>query len=229
MPPHLGDGHSHDPFDAEDGVDGLGLSLRPQIDLDGVTCLNEDRPNMGRDVLKLHEERLSSDPFLRSQEDDPELLLYIPFSESVTVTHLTVRSEGGGDDNDFPTAPPRTVKVFSDRDDIDFDMARELNPQCTVDLLPPEHFEDGTTDYALRPAGRFQNINSLTLFFQDNFASIRLDDEDDEVSTLVTYIGVKGRGMRCKRVPVNALYETRGMKKDHKTPGADFGTFSEIG
>ena len=67
-------GHSHD---HEHSGDDLGLSLRPQIDLDSVKCLNEDAPNMGRAVLKLHEERLSAEPFLRSQEDDPELLLYI--------------------------------------------------------------------------------------------------------------------------------------------------------
>jgi hypothetical protein len=184
---------------------------------------------MGRDILKLHEERLSTDPFLRSQEDDPELLLYIPFTEAVTITHLAIRSVPGDDDDDFPTAPPRTVKVFSDRDDIDFEMARELSPQCQVDTLPPDHFVEGTIDYPLRPAGKFQNVSSITLFFEDNFAAGRLDDANDEVSTIVTYVGVKGKGSRQKRMAVEAVYETRGMKKDHKVPGADFGTQNEIG
>mmetsp|Transcript_19882 Transcript_19882/g.43189 ORF Transcript_19882/g.43189 Transcript_19882/m.43189 type:complete len:227 (-) Transcript_19882:253-933(-) len=222
--PHGCDGHSHDDEQAEDS---LGLSLRPQIDLDGVKCLNEERPNMGHDVLKLHEERLTADPFLRSQEDDQELLLYIPFSEAVTITHLSVRSESR-DFEDFPAAPPRTVKVFSDRDDIDFDLARELSPQCQIDLLPPDHFVEGTLDYQLRPAGRFQNISSLTLFFVDNFAGGLLD-ADDEVSTIVTYVGIKGKGSRQKRMAVDAIYETRGMKKDHKVPGGDFGMQNEIG
>jgi len=223
---HECDGHSHD---HEHAGGGLGTSLRPQIDLDGVKCLNEDRPHMGRDVLKLHEERLSADPFLRSQEDDPELLLYIPFTEAVTITHLAIRSVPGDDDDDFPTAPPRTVKVFSDRDDIDFEMVRELSPQCQVDTLPPDHFVEGTIDYPLRPAGKFQNVSSITLFFEDNFAAGRLDDANDEVSTIVTYVGVKGKGSRQKRMAVEAVYETRGMKKDHKVPGADFGTQNEIG
>ncbi len=220
--PHECDGHDHD----HEHEGGLGTSLRPQIDLDGVTCLNEDRLNMGREVLKLHEERMSTDPFLRSQEDDPELLLYIPFSEAVTITHLAVRSVTGSEDDEFPTAPPRTIKVFSDRDNIDFDMARELAPQCKVDLLPPEHFVEGTIDYPLRPAGKFQNVSSITIFFQDNFAT--LDDEED-VSTIVTYVGVKGKGSRQKRMAVDAVYETRGMKKDHKVPGAEFGASNEIG
>ncbi len=226
--PHGCDGHSHDYGDTSDG---LGLSLRPQIDLEGVKCLNEDHPNMGRDVLKLHEERLTADPFLRSQEDDPELLLYIPFTEAVTVTYLSVRSVpmNDNDDNDFPTAPPRTVKVFSDRDNIDFEMARELAPQCKIDLVPPDHFVEGTVDYPLRPAGKFQNVSNITLFFEDNFASGRLDDGDDELSTIVTYVGVKGKGSGQKRMAVEAVYETRGMRKDHKVPGAEFGTQNEIG
>lgn len=223
--PHGCDGHSHD---HEHSGGGLGLSLRPQIDLQGVKCLNEDRPNMGRDILKLHEERLSADPFLRSQEDDPEILLYIPFTEAVTITHLAVRSVPRNDD-DFPTAHPRTIKVFSDRDDIDFEMARELDPQCQVNALPPEHFTEGTIDYPLRPAGKFQNVSSLTLFFEDNFAAGLLDGTDGDISTIVTYVGVKGKGSRQKRMAVEAVYETRGMRKDHKVPGADFGTQNEIG
>lgn len=221
------DGHEHD---HEHATDDLGLSLRPQIDFQGVTCLNEDRLNMGRDILKLHEERLSADPFLRSQEDDPELLLYIPFTEAVTITHLSVRSVPGNDDDDFPTAPPRTIKVFSNRDDIDFDMARELDPYCQVDAVPPEHFVEGTIDYPLRPAGKFQNVSSITLFFEDNFATAGLlDGSGEDVSTIVTYVGLKGKGSRQKRMAVDAVYETRGMKKDHQVPGADFGAQNEIG
>eukprot|EP00531_Pseudo-nitzschia_arenysensis_P011184 CAMPEP_0116135056 /NCGR_PEP_ID=MMETSP0329-20121206/10987_1 /TAXON_ID=697910 /ORGANISM="Pseudo-nitzschia arenysensis, Strain B593" /LENGTH=228 /DNA_ID=CAMNT_0003629831 /DNA_START=31 /DNA_END=717 /DNA_ORIENTATION=+ len=224
--PHECDGHDHD---HEQSGGGLGTSLRPQIDMTGVTCLNEDRPNMGRDILKLYEERLSAEPVLRSQEDDPELLLYIPFTEAVTITHLSVRSVSNDDDDEFPTAPPRTIKVFSDRDNIDFDMARDLAPQCKVDLLPPEHFVEGTIDYPLRPAGKFQNVSSITIFFQDNFASGLLDDSGEDVATIVTYVGIKGKGSRQKRMAVDAVYETRGMKKDHQVPGAEFGAHNHIG
>ena len=224
--PHGCDGHEHDYGDTSDG---LGLSLRPQINLDEVRCLNEDRPNMGRSVLKLHEDRLSADPFLRSQEDDPELLLHIPFTEAVTITHLSLRCVPDSGNDDFPTSPPKTIKVFSNRDNIDFDMARELEPQCKVDCIPPDHFPEGTIDYPLRPAGKFQNVSSVTLFFEDNMAAGALDGSGDDVSTIVTYVGVKGKGSGQKRMAVEAVYETRGMKKDHKVPGADFGTQNEIG
>lgn len=202
----------------------MGLSLRPQIDFDGVKCLNEDTSGMGQDILKLHEERLSAEPYLKSQEDDPEILLHIPFTEAVTITKISIRSSPPSSiDDDFPTAPPRTVKVFSNRDDIDFEMARELTPHCQVDALPPEHFTEGTLDYPLRPAGNFRNIYSLTLFFSDNYGN------DDEVSTVITYIGLKGRGSGLKRVAVECVYESQGMPKDHKIPGAEFGTQDRIG
>jgi len=222
--PHLCDGHAHDSSE-----DPLGTSLRPQIDLDAVKCLNEDRPGMGRSILKLHEDRLSGSPFLSSQEDDPELLLYIPFTEAVTITHISVRSVPGSEDGDFPVAPPKNIKIFAERDDIDFDMARELAPNCKIDLLPPHHFVEGTLDYPLRPAGKFQNVSSITIFFEDNYASDVLDDSGDDVSTILTYVGLKGRGSKQKRMAVNAVYETRGMKKDHQVPGGEFGAQNEIG
>ncbi|KAL3894262.1 MAG: hypothetical protein SGARI_007799, partial [Bacillariaceae sp.] len=213
-------GHSHD----HDHGDDLGLSLRPQIDLDVVKCLNEDRPNMGRSILKLHEERLTADPFLRSQEDDPELLLYIPFTEAVTVLSISIRSvpPANSDDN-IPAAPPRTVKLFANRDDLDFDTARELQPDAQIFSLPPEHFVEGTLDYPIRPAGRFQNISSLTLFFTDNH------ERDDEVSTIMTYVGLKGKGSSVKRLAVEAVYESRGMPKDHKVPDGEYGMSNGFG
>jgi hypothetical protein len=165
--------------------------------------------------LKLHEERLSSDPNLKSNEDDSELLLYIPFTEAVTVQSLSIRSVPP---NGIEAAPPRHIKVFSNRDDLDFDTARDMEPQCMLELLPSHHFVEGTIDYPLRPAGRFQNISSLTIMFVDNWAG----DDDDDVSTIVTYVGIKGKGSRQKRMAVETVYESRGMKKDHKVKG-EFG------
>ena len=204
-------GHSHDSSDQDD----LGLSLRPQIDMPLVTCLNEEIPGSGRAVLKLHEERLSTEPYVKSQDDDPELLLYIPFTEAVTVKSLAIRSVSEG----VEAAPPRRIKIFSNRDDLDFDTARDMEPDCKLELLPPFHFAEGTIDYPLRPAGRFQNISSLTIMFLDNYEE---EEGDDEVSTVVTYVGIKGKGSRCKRVAVETVYESRGMKKDHKVKG-EFG------
>lgn len=195
-------GHSHD----HDHGDELGLSLRPQMDLPSVFCLNEVVPHSGRRVLKIHEERLSTNPSLLSPEDDPELLLHIPFTESVSIQSIAVRSMTGHN-----TAPPKTLKLFTNREDLDFETARELPSQMTLELLPPQHFVEGSIDYPVRPAGRFQNVSSLTIFFADNY--------DEDLPTEITFVGLKGKGTRMKRQAVNTVYESRPMPSDHKVPG----------
>eukprot|EP00538_Stauroneis_constricta_P006976 CAMPEP_0119554054 /NCGR_PEP_ID=MMETSP1352-20130426/6638_1 /TAXON_ID=265584 /ORGANISM="Stauroneis constricta, Strain CCMP1120" /LENGTH=225 /DNA_ID=CAMNT_0007600573 /DNA_START=58 /DNA_END=735 /DNA_ORIENTATION=+ len=220
MDPPECNGHSHDHLD--NTSDGLGLTLRPQIDFDGVTCLNESIVGSGKSVFKLYEDRLTDEPHVQSQEDDPELLFYIPFTEGVTIQSISIRSvvtNAGNDDN--ITAPPRTIKLFANRDDIDFAMANEMEPQMELELLPPFHFVDGTIDYPLRPAGRFQGISSLTIFVANNYGAGG-DDDDNDTSTLITYIGLKGRGLKMKRQVVETVYESRGMPSDHKVEG-EFG------
>ncbi len=138
------EGHSHDHEHAEaDGTNaGLGASLRPQIDFPGVQCLNESRPNAGRDVLKLYEERMTADPSLLSQEDpdeDPELLVIVPFTEAVTMKSLCVFShvDAPTGNNNNNTAAPRTVRIYVNRPNLDFDTVRDLEPTATLSLMPP--------------------------------------------------------------------------------------------
>lgn len=209
MDPPECSGHSHD----HEHGDELGMSLRPQFDLDRVVCLNEEVPNSGRAVLKLHEERLTATPSLKSPENDPELLLTIPFTEAVTIQSISVRSAGESSDD---AHPPKTIKIFTNREDLDFDTARELPPQATLELLPPHHFAEGSIDYPLRPAGRFQNVSSVTIYIVDSYGG-------DDTATEVTFVGLKGKGSNMKRRAVETVYESRGMPKDHKVKGEGFG------
>jgi PITH domain len=202
MDPPECSGHSHD----HDNNDDLGVSLRPYIDLLRVSCLNEDVHDSGRSVLKLHEDRLSDTPSLKSTEGDPELILYIPFTETVTVHSISIRSSYDSSN----TSPPRRIKLFVDRNDLDFETARELPPQQQLELLPPDHLPNGTIDYPLRPAGRFQNLSSLSIFVMDNYS------EDGDTSTVLTYVGLKGKGTKMRHGVVTAVYESQGMPKDHK-------------
>lgn len=195
-------GHSHD----HDHTDDLGLSLRTYVDFSAVTCLNEEERDSGKGVIKTHDERLSTHPNLQSPEDDPELLLFIPFTESVTIQSITIRDAVAGAE----TASPRRVKLFTNRDDIDFEMARDMPAQQELELLPPDHVPEGTIDYPCRPAGRFQNISSLTIFVQDNY------DATGESATSLTYVGLKGKGTRMKKHAVDTVYESQGMPEDHK-------------
>lgn len=205
MDPPECSGHSHD---HHDHGDDLGLSLRPQVDLPAVRCLNEELPNSGRAVIKLHEERLSTEPALKSQEDDPELLLFIPFTEAVILQSISIRSVAG--EGVEGVAPPRRIKLFVDRDDLDFETARDMEPQMQLELLPPQHFVEGTIDYPLRPAGRFQGISSLAIYVADNYGG------DDDLSTIITYVGLKGKGTHQKRMAVETVYEVKPMPEKTK-------------
>mmetsp|Transcript_31482 Transcript_31482/g.62740 ORF Transcript_31482/g.62740 Transcript_31482/m.62740 type:complete len:250 (-) Transcript_31482:145-894(-) len=240
------EGHSHDHDHSEPDnatSTGLGTSLRPSIDFSSVICLNESRPNAGRDVLKLYEDRLTPNPSLSSQEDpdeDPELLLVVPFEESVVIKSLCIvshagRGAGNGNDDDV-TAAPRTVRIYVNRPNLDFETVRDLKPEATLTLMPPSHqwsneFASGSIDYPLRPAGRFQNVSEIALYFCDNYnmpdgygASNDMEDYDegDVVPTEISYVGFKGKGTNTKRKAVKAVYETMGMKKDHQVPGAEY-------
>ncbi|KAL7522167.1 hypothetical protein ACHAWX_006866 [Stephanocyclus meneghinianus] len=235
-----GHSHDHEHAEADDTSTALGTSLRPSIEFSSVTCLNESTPGSGKSILKLYEERFTSDPSLTSQDDpdeDPELLLTIPFNEAVAIKSISVLSYA-----DAPifqphrnTAAPRTLKVFVNRQNLDFETARDLEPTAAITLVSPLHQWDtnhsgGTIDYPLRPAGRFQNVTEIALYFCDNYAmpdgfgaSNDLDDYDgDRVPTEITYIGLKGKGTNVKRKAVEAIYETTGMTKDHKVPGAEY-------
>jgi hypothetical protein len=214
MDPTECSGHSHDHEHGED----LGDSLRTCIDLPKVSCLNEEVAGSGRSILKLHEERLSAQPSLQSPEGDAELLLTIPFTEAVTILSITVRNASASTE----TASPRRIKLFTNRDDLDFETAREMPPQQQLELLPPYHFEEGTIDYPCRPAGRFQGISSLTIFVVDNY------DDSGGAGTEITFIGLKGKGTSMKRMAVEAIYETKGMLKDHKVKGEKYGSGSVL-
>jgi hypothetical protein len=202
MDPPECSGHSHD----HDHGDDLGRSLRPYVDFSKTICLNEEVRGSGIDVIKLHEDRLSEYPSVRSPEDDPELILHIMFTEAVTVQSIAIRNAS----NNRETASPKRIKIFTNRDQIDFETAREMSAQQELDLLPPHHVIDGTVDYPSRPAGRFQNISSLTIFFVDNY------DSSGEMGTEITFVGLKGKGSGIKRQAVEAVYESRGMRADHK-------------
>ena len=81
-------------------------------------------------------------------------------------------------------------------------------------MLPPDHFADGTIDYPCRPAGRFKNISSLTIYIVDNY------DDSGEYGTELTYVGLKGKGMGVDAKAVDTVYEAQGMPKDHKVRDA---------
>ncbi|KAH7622446.1 putative PITH domain-containing protein 1 [Nannochloris sp. 'desiccata'] len=167
-----------------------------------VRCLNEAEDGSCRHIFKPWDQRLSTDgPSLLSDDDDPELLLHVPFTGSVKLQALTVIGGPNG-------SSPAKLKVFINRDDLDFSTVTELAPVQEWDLL--ENF-NGQMEYPTQVA-KFNGVHSIDLYFPANFGA---------AATEITFIAFKGEFSERKRQAVEAVYEARPVPSDHKVPGGD--------
>jgi hypothetical protein len=103
------------------------------------------------------------------------------------------------------SSAPKTLKVFINRDDIDFSAATDLSPTQEFELSQTSEIQDISVKRAL-----FGKAQNLTLFFEDNYG-------DDE--TRISYLGFKGDWMQLGRAPSNILYEAAANPSDHAVKG----------
>eukprot|EP01130_Rhizamoeba_saxonica_P013200 TRINITY_DN5603_c2_g2_i1.p1 TRINITY_DN5603_c2_g2~~TRINITY_DN5603_c2_g2_i1.p1 ORF type:complete len:131 (+),score=26.00 TRINITY_DN5603_c2_g2_i1:277-669(+) len=90
----------------------------------------------------------------------------------VTLKGICVIGDDGG-------RSPKTVKLFRNREDIDFDNVEDIDHTQKIAL--PENF-DGEATVLLKPF-KFNNVTSLTMYIQDNYGAD---------TTKIYYIGLKG-------------------------------------
>ena len=103
-----------------------------------VRCLNEAVVGSCQGVFKPWHQRLDlGGAALRSSDDDPELLLHVPFTGAVKLRAISVV---GGPDG----AAPAALRVFINRDDLDFATAAELPAVQKWDLAETR---DGRIEY----------------------------------------------------------------------------------
>lgn len=118
---------------------------------------------------------------------------------------------------------PRTLRVFQNREDLDFAAAEDEAPAQEFELAQTS----GVQELPVRRA-RFGSVQRLALFFPDNFGSSggggegedEDEDEDGEVSRL-SYVGFRGEWMQLGRAPANIIYEAAANPGDHKVKGTD--------
>eukprot|EP01116_Phalansterium_solitarium_P000757 TRINITY_DN10608_c0_g1_i1.p1 TRINITY_DN10608_c0_g1~~TRINITY_DN10608_c0_g1_i1.p1 ORF type:complete len:211 (-),score=37.56 TRINITY_DN10608_c0_g1_i1:103-735(-) len=198
---HGGHDHKHDEIERGDQ-----FSLFQHIDISRVTCLNENEPGSCRLVFKPWDIRLDRSQFLESS-DDAELLLHIPFAGSVKLKSFIIGGAG-------ESAPSR-VKMFTNRDDIDFSNASDVPPVQEWELQPDPQCE---LEYPTKIV-KFSSVSSLTMYIPANFGAER---------TRITYIGLKGDfSLAGKREAVIAAYEAKPLPGDHKT-GANSTFFRSV-
>lgn len=120
------------------------------------------------------------------------------FAGSCKIYSILVRT------SDSPSAPNK-LKLFRNRDDLDFGAATDLKPTQTVEV-------PRTNDLAEIPLNRalWNMTTSINLFFEDNHSG------GDEDVTRVYYLGFRGDFMALNREPVSVLYEAAANPSDHK-------------
>lgn len=199
--------HDHSCEDHDCSTD---WSLYKHIDLTKVTALNESVPGSVKSVFKAWEQRLSSsEEHLESNEGDPELLVYIPFTSDVKIKSISI--VGGADGTS-----PSKMRAFINRDGIDFSDAQGMQAIQEWDLA--ENLQ-GVLEYQTRYS-KFQSVASITLHFPVNFGG---------ETTQIHYIGLKGEATQLKRdVVATIVYELMPNPSDHKARSESGGGLSHV-
>ncbi|KAH8933135.1 hypothetical protein BDL97_18G014700 [Sphagnum fallax] len=164
-----------------------------------VRALNEAIDGSAKSVFKPWENRLDFSTALESNDDDPELILFIPFTTDVKIKSISII---GGSDGTSPSK----MRAFMNRDDIDFSAAADLLPIQEWELAENPH---GEIEYLTKYA-KFQGVASLTLHFPRNFGAN---------ATCIHYIGLRGEATQLKRdVVATTVYEAIPNPSDHRLP-----------
>lgn len=182
---------------AEADVGGEEWSLHTRVAMDRVTCLNEAEPGSGPRVLRPWAARFDADAPRLSSDADEQLLLAIPFVAPVKLKSICVIGAGGEES-------PAEMRAFVNCDGLDFGEAELRESTQAWELV--DNNGDGRVEYPTR-FSRFQNVSTLTLFFNRNYGA--------DVS-VIQFIGLKGEYTEYKREAVDAVYESRPLAAPRK-------------
>ncbi|XP_039116546.1 LOW QUALITY PROTEIN: PITH domain-containing protein 1 [Dioscorea cayenensis subsp. rotundata] len=189
--------HDHS---CEDHNCSAEFSLYKHIDFSKARALNEAVAGSVKSVFKAWEHRLdNTEGFLESNDGDPELIVFIPFTSDVKIRSISVVGGAGG-------TSPSKMRAFINREGIDFSDAQNMQPIQEWDLV--ENLQ-GVLEYQTRYS-RFQSVANLTLHFPENFGGD---------TAQIYYIGLRGEATQLKRdVVATIVYEITPNPSDHKTP-----------
>lgn len=195
---HSHDHRDHDHDHSDDITPALQNILYSQIDFSALRTLNEDDSNSGRAICqKTWAQRLEPAPELASSADE-QLLMLVPFTGQVRLHSILIRT------SDSENAP-KTLKVFVNQDDLDFETASEMEATQVLEIARTSEVQEIPVKRV-----KFNMTRSLALFFEDNWSQ----GEEDE--TKLSYLGFKGDFMKLNKEPVSVLYEASANPADHK-------------
>lgn len=97
---------------------------------------------------------------------------------------------------------PRTLKVFRNRDDLDFSTCSDVTPTQILHVSQTNDVQEIPVKRAL-----FGNTYNLSLFVEDNHG---------QDVTEIFWVGFKGEFTELNREPFEVLYEKAANPKDHE-------------
>lgn len=174
---------------------GEAWALYQKVDTARLICLNEQRQDSLKDVLRPWHQRFDSALPTLDSDVDPQLLICIPFVSPVKIKSICV--VGGGDEEN-----PSRMSAFINTEVMDFSSAENTKPVQSWELTRRNHSTERLVEYPTRFT-KFQNVNKLWLFVSHNYGA---------PSTSIMYIGLKGEFTKHKREAVQTTYESRPMK-----------------
>ncbi|CAO3660324.1 unnamed protein product [Rhizopus stolonifer] len=128
-----------------------------------------------------------------------QLIVFVPFTGNVKLRSICIRT-------DCTESAPSKLKVFINREDVDFDVAESYSPVQEFELVQASN---DVVEYGVRVT-KFSSVRNITLFFPENFG---------EDTSIVRYIGFKGEWTEVKRDPIITVYEANANPADHKVHG----------
>jgi len=166
------------------------VSLLEFLDLSQLTCLNEDLNHTLKSILQQKNRNTASDNYLLSDADE-QLLLHIPFNQSVRVRSIIIHGS-------VKDQAPSVLKIMANRMNVGFeDIEDAKEPEVSQILdLKEEEVTKGLS-VALRYV-RFQSVNSLHIFVGSNHGGTDI--------TRIDSIDIFG-------VPVETTKDLSGLKK----------------
>ena len=182
-------------------ADTGGDSLFGYIDMTKVWARNETTEGSASGALKPWHKRQEPVPFVLSADEDPELIIHVPFKQDVMIRSIAFGCAGEGEGS-----PPSVVRLFANRETLDFELGHSLEPSQTLETVVAD--ATGDVDHPLRP-DRFRSCSSVTLFVTDSV---------DGDGSRLTYVGFKGKSVGAKRQPVSAVYELVGAPTETSDP-----------
>lgn len=134
---------------------------------------------------------------LKSDEDDPQLVIRIPFTTDVKVKSLNII---GGDEG----SAPKTIYLYANRENLDFSVLEEYEPTQIIEGIENPL---GLIEYPLK-ISKFSSVATLGIGIYDNHGASQ---------TEIKFIGLKGENIGTRAKPVITVYESRPNLSDHKT------------